>query len=253
MPCLESCITFLHNEINQELQIKTASARFDFPPSTHNSLNQNNRRFHNATIHRSLGSMVPFLQRNFSGMSDASRQLADDVQALRRIVNEAWFQCLSEYFQLVTLRLIDPKYSRDYIDSCLSDAVEFNNFTRQLDSHEFRNRQVWRAWHYIRELVVKYQDSDGETIARLDKGARESTRFKFIQCFGGNLPKAHSERGRPKRKLTPGEWNRLPKKSVNIMLDEAIEMCGCEVPVRKDWNYDDVFSNQPQRIMEIFG
>src|SRR5271169_3065783 len=113
MHCLES---FLHNEIKRNLQIKTASAPFGFPP-THNSFHQNNRRFHNEILHRHIGPMVGFIQRNFSGMSDASRQLADDVQALRRIVAEAWLQCMSEYFQLITLRLVDPKYSRDYIDS----------------------------------------------------------------------------------------------------------------------------------------
>lgn len=193
-----------------------------------------------------------FLQRNFSGMSDASRQLADDVKALRGVVAEAWSQCMWEYFQLVTLRLIDPKYSRDYIDSCLSDSVEFNNFSRQLNSDEFRNRQVWRAWHYIRELVIKYhQTSDDKRIARLDKGAKESTRFKFTQYLGGSLPKAQSERGRPQRKVRPEEWNRLPQPSLNALLDEAVEMCGYEVQEREDWKYEQVFSANSQRLMGI--
>ena len=183
-------------------------------------------------------------------MNDPLQQIAY-ARDLLGIVAEAWSRCIRDYFQLVTLRLVDPHFAQSYIESCLNDSAEFNNLTRQLTSSELGNTQVWRAWYYVRELVIKYRPDDIR-IGRLDKGARESTRFKWGQFLTGSPPKATILMERPERKVTWEEWDKLPQRSLNDLLDEATEMCGREVLERKNWNYADVFAEQSDRLRAIF-
>lgn len=180
-------------------------------------------------------------------------QLQQDVyvKILVSIVRDAWCRCIWDYFQLVTLRLVDPHSAQSYIDSCLNDSVEFNNFTRQLTSLEFRNTQVWRAWCYIRELVTKYKPGDPR-IEMLDKGSRDSIRYKLEKFLAGSPPRAKVLMERPDRTVTPSEWNRFPQHSLNALLDEATEMCGREVLERKKWEYTDVFADRSPRLTAIF-
>lgn len=173
------------------------------------------------------------------------------VNLLRGIVADAWARCILDYFQLVTLRLVDQYSAQSYIDSCLNDSAEFNNFTRQLLGPEFRPKQVWRAWGYIRELVIKYRPGDMK-INVLDAGTRESVRFKLSQFLSGNPPKATVLMDRPERTVTETEWNRLPQRSLNSLFAEATEMCGREVVDQSDWKYTDVFVEQSPRLQAIF-
>jgi len=174
------------------------------------------------------------------------------VNHLLGIVADAWSRCIWDYFQLVTLRLVDPHYAQRYIESCLKDFVEFNNLTRQLKSTELRNKQVWRAWDYIRELVIKYQTIDDIRIATLDHGAKENTRFKWEQFLVGSHKKPTILMERPIRRVTLEEWNKFQQSSLNSLLDEATEMCGREVENRENWNYNDIFGNESPRLKVIF-
>jgi hypothetical protein len=183
---------------------------------------------------------------------DDQLQQAANVKILVDIVYDAWCRCIWDYFQLVTLRLVDPLSAQSYIESCLHDSVEFNNFTHQLTSQEFRNTQVWRAWNYIRELITKYKPGDPR-IQRLDKGARESKRYKLGKFLAGSPLRATILMDRPDRIVTLSEWNRFPQHSLNALLDEATEMCGREVLERMNWEYTDVFADQSPRLTAIFG
>lgn len=193
---------------------------------------------------------MAFLRR-FSVLSDVSRDPSDNVETLRGVIAEALMLCMVEYFQLVTLRLADAKYCRDYLDACLNDAAELNDFGQQLDSVGFRRKQIWRAWQYIRELVVKYLPADDPTITNLDKGAKDSLALRFTKFVKGGLRKVQCQRKRPGRKLTKDEWNSIPQNSLNAVLDAAAEMCGSEDLEKRDWMYDDLFSDLSERLMEI--
>src|SRR5947207_10393464 len=97
-----------------------------------------------------------------------------DVYALREIVQEAWIACLQEYLQIVTMRLVDAQYSRQFFNSTFHDSYEFYYFAQELNDPKFSNSQVWRAWRYIRPLVTKYvpesEDKLLGTIRDLDHG-----------------------------------------------------------------------------------
>src|SRR5204862_4010957 len=108
-------------------------------------------------------------------------QLCQYVEDLKDLVNDAWIRCLQDYFQLVTVRLMNPAKTQSYIDSCLNDSVEFNTLTRQVYRTDFQNKQVWRAWHYIRELVIKYRRETDIRIPRLEQGAKRNARVKLGQ------------------------------------------------------------------------
>jgi hypothetical protein len=188
--------------------------------------------------------------RSFTGLSDESSQLVSYVKALRGVASEALYQCISDYILIVTLRVIDPHYSQKYIRACLRDGVEFKNFFSQIDSPRFRSRHVWRAWHYIRELVVKYIGEGDSQVKLLDTGAKESTRFQVTKFIGG-LTQAEAGIGRPTRKVTKEEWRNIPQNSRNELVDRAIQMHGYEEQNKKDWGYDDVFASNPQRLLAI--
>lgn len=183
-------------------------------------------------------------------MNDQIQEIAD-VTDLLGIVTDARSRCIWDYFQLVTLRLVDPHFAQSYIESCLNDSVEFNNLIRQLKDTELRHTHVWRAWYYIRELVIKYRPQDIR-IGRLDKGERESTRFKWGKFLAGSPPKATILMERPERIVTWSEWHKVPQYSLNALLDEATERCGRDVLVRKNWEYTDVFAEHSPRLKAIF-
>jgi hypothetical protein len=168
-------------------------------------------------------------------------KLSEQERILRAVVNDAWTQCTWEYFQLATLRLVDPNYSRKYIKNCLNDSVEFNNFVRQLDDTSFRPRQVYRAWHYVRALVVKYTpESEQHTYKTLDDGAKQSAIFTLVKLIG-DLPQAEPKKGRPERKLSAEEWDTLAVSTRNRLLNDAVQNCGYERAELNDWAYCDVF------------
>jgi hypothetical protein len=188
--------------------------------------------------------------RSFTGLSDQSQELAEEVERLKKVVAAASAACAWEYFELVTLRALDPLYARNYVDSCQNDLVEFNNFSRQLHGPNFKNRYVYRAWYYIKALVVKYTPPGDGMIERLEGGAKASIRFRLSQ-FLGSPPKAASKGDRPERKVTEDEWNSLPQTSLNQLLDRAVEMCGYELREDGDWTYADVFDHRSQRLHAI--
>jgi hypothetical protein len=184
-------------------------------------------------------------------MSAQSPLLVNDVKALRDLVSEAWAQCIWDYLQLVTKRLVNRTYPRHHINQCLSDSVEFNNFSQQLNGPEFRNRQVWRAWFYIRELVMKYLPKDDGRIVRMEQGTVECTWFNFTQFIGGSGLKATSKHPRPSIEVSLADWNTLPQTSLNNLLDQAVENCGYEIGEREDWTREDVFNFNSQRLTKL--
>lgn len=186
--------------------------------------------------------------RSLTNLSDESPRLVQTVKMLRGVVSEAFIQCISDYIRLVTLRVLDPYYSRDYIKACLRDTVQFKDFFSQIDSSEFNKRYVWRAWHYIRELVVKYLGEKDGQIALLDKRESESTWFQFTK-FLRRYPQAAAGKGRPTRVVTEEDWGRIPQYSRNDLVDHAILMHGYEEQNKKDWGYNDVFAPNPQRLL----
>ena len=82
--------------------------------------------------------------------SEHSRELEPQVNILKALVRHAWKLCIIEYFQVVAMRLVDPQYSQYYFNSAIHDSVEFQKFSEELNGKEFQNRQIWRAWTYIR-------------------------------------------------------------------------------------------------------
>jgi len=182
--------------------------------------------------------------------SDLSRELAPEVETLKGLVRTAWKICIMEYFQVVAMRLVDPQYSHCYFSSAIHDSVEFQKFSEELNSVGFRNRQVWRAWTYIRPLVVKYIGRD-DNIDRLDKGRATSVLY-IVSLSLGRFPKAASEKDRPKRKVTLKQWTQIPPTLLNGLLDEAITVCGYQEQ-QKEWKYDDVFGANPQRLEQLLG
>lgn len=171
------------------------------------------------------------LIRRISG--DMRRDLAKDVTSLKELVKEAWRTCTVEYFQLIIKRLVNPTEPQEFTKSVLHDLVVFKTFSEELLANTFRNRQVWRAWHYIRELVVKYIPKIGDKldsrIIALDNGLDDSVRFKLTTSLA-TPPRAAPERTkRPDSKITEGQWNGIPNNSLKKLLDEASrEICGRE-------------------------
>lgn len=166
---------------------------------------------------------------------------AIQTQLLRAVVDEAWTHCVWEYLQLATLRLKYREYSQKYIRNCLQDSVEFNNLVRQLNDKSFRDRQVYRAWYYIRPLVVKYlPKSAADNYKDLDNGSGKSAMFMVVRLVG-DLPRAEPEPERPKRILSLEEWETFSTGTRNRLLNDAISNCGYERRDPKDWEYEDLF------------
>jgi hypothetical protein len=112
---------------------------------------------------------------------------------------------------------------------------------RQLNESSFRNRYVYRAWHYVRPLVVKYlPPSAAENYKPLDDGSCKSAMF-ILTKFIGDLPTAEFSPERPKRKLSLEEWESLSAGTRNRLLDDAVANCGYKRRQNKDWEYEDVF------------
>ena len=159
------------------------------------------------------------------------------VDTLKVLVTEAWTRCLWEYVQLAILRLVDPQYSQKFIANCLNDYVEFNNFMRQLNDDRFRSRRVYRAWYYIRPLVMKYLPEGTEEIYKdLDKVLPGPCFLKLV----GGLPKATPKKERPEKMLSKEQWNTLSRETRNRVLNDVVEKCGYK-KVCRDWEYEDVF------------
>jgi hypothetical protein len=176
------------------------------------------------------------------------RDLGDDVAHLKELVKEASGACTIEYFQLIAMLCVNKKYSEQYTKSVLHDLVVFNGFSEELHSLAFRNRHVWRAWYYIRDLVVKYVD-ENHSVVRLDAGRADSIWFSLTTAWR-MPPKAESKEGRP-RKVTKLEWDKISKTSLNLLLNEACkEICG--IDGRKEWRYEDLFDENPISIQALF-
>ena len=179
--------------------------------------------------------------------SQESLDLQPDVHVLTDCVKKAWAKCTFEYFQLMPMKLVDEQYTLDYLNPTLHDAIIFRNFFDDLNSSDFRNRQVWQAWHYIRPLVVKYLDSNDQ-ITHLDHRASTSIVFFFSRWLGGNR-RARSKRDKPPdRKVTPDEWENVPAGPLNQLLNQAAEICGYQQEQRI-WEYKDVFPDDSHRIL----
>ena len=192
----------------------------------------------------------PEMQRWFRSLTEMSRSLEGDVDVLKELVRDAWDGCVFEYFQLITIRLIDPKYSQKYTPSALHDAVVINNLSKELSGPDFRNRQVWRAWHYIRAMVVKYVDESDGRIQQMDRAAAESIHFKITRLLS-KPPQATSDKDRPMRTVSEEQWKSLPQESLNLALDEATELCGYQKRNKfMEWRYNHIFGhNSPNRII----
>jgi hypothetical protein len=174
--------------------------------------------------------------------------LAPEVDDLNAVTLEAWKACILEYIRVVAVRVIEPQHSHSYFNSALHDSVEFKKFSGGLETG-FSNRQVWRAWTYIRPLVVKYLSETHDTVIKLDKGRANSWVHKLNWVLG-NLPKAASEE-KPALAITEAQWNRIPASCLNGILDEAILICGYVEETKEGWVYSDVFGKKPRRLTSL--
>jgi hypothetical protein len=189
------------------------------------------------------------MQRWFRSLTEMSRALEGDVDVLKDLVREAWGACILEYFRLITIRLMDPKYSQKYTHSTLHDVVVINNLSKELNGPDFRNRQVWRAWHYIRAMVVKYVDEFDGRVQQMDQATANSIHFKITRLVS-KPPQATSDKERPMRKVSEDEWMSLPQESLNLALDEATGLCGYQERNKDmEWRYFDIFwrNSEPYR------
>ena len=189
------------------------------------------------------------VRRTFSELSNRSKELAPEVDVLRGLVKDAWKNCIVEYFQVVAMRVVDPQYSYFYFNATLHDSVEFTKFCKELNNEEFQNRQIWRAWTYIRPLVVKYVGEQTGEVERLDRGLNHATWFRFDLILRG-FPEATFEKERPNRKVTEEQWDQTSE-LLNELLDEAILLCGYKKENESNWVYKDVFTDNPQRLNSI--
>jgi hypothetical protein len=177
-----------------------------------------------------------------------SCDLAPAVEDLKDLTLEAWKACIKTYIRVAAVRVIEPQHSHSYFKSALHDSVEFKKFWDQFETG-FSNRQVWRAWTYIRPLVVKYLGETEGKVVKLDKGCANSWLHK-LNFVLGKLPKAASDE-KPALDISEAQWNRIPAICLNGILDEAVLICGYVEETKKDWAYSDVFAANPQRLISL--
>jgi hypothetical protein len=172
---------------------------------------------------------------------------SQDVVDLRDVVQESWTACLHEYMQIVIMRLVDAQYSQKFFSSTFHDIYEFYFFSKELNDPKFPNRRVWRAWRYIRPLVLKYADDSDpqlvETIRRLNHGYTYhllawSFKLSFIV---GPPPIAAADKARPSRTVSREQWDSLAEQTRNTFLNEAREICGYEGDQSSGWEYSAIF------------
>ena len=189
----------------------------------------------------------------FRTLSDLSREWKTEVDVLRPLVYEAWNNCTIDYIQLriAALASKDEPYN-DYLRQAVRDLASFKTFSSDLEPSRFPNRYVWRAWHYIRPLVIKYisdTENDGR-IQRLDDGKQRSF-IQFWLCgLVSGFRQAEAKSPRPTPTITEVQWNQLPPDPLDSTLIQAVRFCGYEKISSEPWNYSDIFGPNSQTFMD---
>jgi hypothetical protein len=180
----------------------------------------------------------------FRTLSDLSREWKSEVDVLKPLVHQAWINCTIDYIQLRVAALAnkDEPYN-DYLKQTVRDLASFKMFYSDLEPPGFRNRYVWRFWHYIRPLVLKYipdWQNDGR-IRRLDDGKQKSI-IQFWLCgVVAGFQQAEVEERRLQPTVTEDQWNRLPWDPLDTTLIQAVRFCGYEKTSHEPWHYSDIF------------
>lgn len=186
--------------------------------------------------------------------NDLSRDLAKDVADLNELVERATRACTIEYFQLITVPLIRPTETQQYPKSTLNDLVVFNIFTQDLHSQRFRSRYIWRAWWYIRDLILEYIPGADNRVKSLNDGMAGSLWFKLTTAFWKPRTAEFEKRtanGRVKVNVTKDDWEKIPSEPLNKLLNQASsEICGYKG--RDRWLYDDVFGDDVLDREDLF-
>jgi hypothetical protein len=188
--------------------------------------------------------------------NEMRRDSAKDIGHIKELLKEAWRTCTIEYFQLIIKHLVDPTYAQKFIKSTLHDLVVFKTFSQELDGTAFGNRQVWRAWYYIEDLVKKYIPKNGDKydprITSLNSGLKDSLWFGFTKSFTSPPKAIPDPTERPDARINEAEWKGIPEKTLKKLLDEASkDICGREG--KQTWRYEDIFDEHSDGFKSLFG
>jgi len=152
-----------------------------------------------------------------------------------------------EYFQLIAVSYIDKKYAYNYLGSTMHDSVELGKLLREMQSKDYRNRNVWESWHYIRSLVRKYIPSESEEVIRLERGLDSSATFLFRRLIGDVRDPAQFENERPQLSIFEARCAPTDLDSLNEVLNDISVIWGFQKT--KKWEYCDIF--RPPLLREV--
>jgi len=176
--------------------------------------------------------------------SQESHELKTDVDILKGLLIRTQTICMYEYFQLLAVSYIDKNYSFNYLGSTMHDSVELGKLSRDMNSKDYRNRNVWESWHYIRPLVTKYISSESEEVTRLDRGLASSATFWFRRLIGDVRSPARSENERPQLSIFEARLATIDLDSLNNVLDDISVIWGFRKTQK--WDCHTIFN--PQRL-----
>src|SRR5947207_3416424 len=92
-------------------------------------------------------------QRSDSTKSNSSRFIETCRHDLRRLVAASRNACTLDYLQLVVIRQANPTFAGRYISASIKEYVAFTNVLHAIDDGQ---REIWKLWYYIRDLVKHY-------------------------------------------------------------------------------------------------
>lgn len=176
----------------------------------------------------------------------------DTYHAITDSFKRAHADCTIEFFRVNMLEMV-KSMNDDYTDSCLNDAMHLTQVAKALNDPKFKKEGVWQQWFYIRELIIKYIDSNDDRVKSLDKGMQRSFRVKLNKWLAGDEMKANKKMDRPEINITRADWERFEQRILNLLLDDCAEIFGLEEPVKTNWKYEDVFDKEPERLTRLIG
>jgi hypothetical protein len=187
-------------------------------------------------------------------LTELSREWKPEVEILKDVVCRAWDNCKVEYIQLrvATITPMDSDSHLDRITEIIDDLESFKNLHLDL-TDKFRSRHVWRAWHYIRPLVVKYVPdwgNDGQ-IKHLDKGKQKLEAIVVFWMYGvlEGFPTVKAEQRKPKVVVTEFQWCQLPQDPLYRTVTDAAQFCGYKKKSPEPWHYSVIFNTDSTRFL----
>ena len=185
-------------------------------------------------------------------LTELSREWKPEVEVLKTLVGRAWDNCKIEYIQLrvAAITVADESYD-DRIAEIIYDMESFKNFHSDVTSDKFRNRYIWRAWHYIRPLVMKYipdWENHGE-FDRLDKGKHKAILVFWMYGLLEGFRKVKAEERKPKLAVSEYQWYQIPQDPLNRTVTDAAQFCGYEKKSTERWHYSVIFDTDATRFL----